>query len=437
MTYHPSFSLGISEDDLLNCTRCGTCLPVCPTYKIEPNETATPRGRLALMKATQDGILQMNDIASSLDMCLGCRACELACPSGVNYGHILEQARDVISSNTNYSIPVKIIRKVFLDTLLPHPKRMRWVKGGLRIYQKSGLQKIVRKSGILKVMPWHMDTFESVLPDVGPMFLHLPDKIMPESTKHNGEKPLIAFFTGCIQDTMFHETNRNTMKLLKASGYPVIVPDGQTCCGAIHAHAGETDKAKKLAKKNIEMLEREKADYLVNNQGGCGAMMKEYDKLLEHEPEWAERAKEFVKKVKDINEILALVDELPDLKPVNEVITYQDSCHLLNVQGVKYQPRQLIQSIPGVQFVEMVGAGTCCGSAGTYNMTHHEHSMKILDAKMVNVQATRATTVVVANPGCLLQMRIGIKRAGLEGKVRAVHIVDLLAEALKEEVEIK
>ena len=435
MSPNTSLSLGIKEDDLLNCIQCGYCLPACPTYKIEAKETATPRGRLALMKGAQDGLLQIADISSSLDMCLACRACEVACPSGVNYGHILEQARDVASTEKKYSVSVKFIRNVFMKKLLPHHKRMRWVRGGIYFYQKFGLQKIVRKSGILKIMPWHMDTFESVLPKVAPKYLELPAKVVPDK-KEKVEKPLIAFFTGCIQDTMFHETNRNTMKLLKASGFPIIVPQEQTCCGAIHAHAGEKGQAKELAKKNIAMFENVEAEYFVNNQGGCGAMLKEYDQLLADDPEWSERAKQFVKKVKDINEILTLVDELPSLKEVNETVTYQDSCHLLNVQGIKMQPRQLIQSIPGISYVELVDAGSCCGSAGTYNITHHQHSMEILDAKMENVKATNATTIITANPGCLLQMRIGIKRAGLEGKVRAVHIVDLLAEALKDHVEI-
>ncbi len=428
-----TLALGISEDALLNCIQCGSCLPVCPTYKIEEKETATPRGRLALMKGAQDGILQIGDITASLDMCLGCRACEVACPSGVQYGHILEQAKDVISAQTDYTLPVKVIRNVFMKQLLPHPNRMKWVRGSIHLYQKSGMQKLVRKTGVLKVMPWHMDTFEAVLPEVSPMSAKLPKEINLKEAK---KKPVIGFFTGCIQDAMFHETNVNTMKLLKAAGFPIIVPESQTCCGAIHAHAGEKDHAKELAKKNIEMLENVGADYLVNNQGGCGAMLKEYDELLAEDPIWAERAKEFVKKVKDINEILVLVEELPPLKEINEVITYQDSCHLANVQGVRLQPRQLIQAIPGVTYQEMVGAGTCCGSAGTYNITHHDHSMEILDHKMINVLNTNATTVVVANPGCLLQMKIGIQRSGMEGKIRAVHIVDLLAEALRDPVEI-
>lgn len=430
------YDLGIKEDELLNCIQCGFCLPACPTYKIEPKETATPRGRLALMKGSQDGMIQIGDISGSIDMCLGCRACEVACPSGVNYGHILEQAKDVISSETKYSLPVKAIRHVFMKQLMPHPKRMRWLRGGLHLYQKSGLQKLVRKSKILKIMPWHMETFESVLPEVSPMKAKLPNKVEPVN-KNDKSNTTIAFFTGCIQDTMFHETNRNTMKLLKAVGYTVIVPETQTCCGAIHAHAGEKDDAKVMAKKNIEMLESTNADYLINNQGGCGAMLKEYDQLLADDPQWSQRAKTFVKKVKDVSEILALlIDELPELKEINEVVTYQDSCHLLNVQGVKMQPRKLIEAIPGIKLEEMVGVGTCCGSAGTYNITHYDESMEILDNKMDNVIDTKANTIVTANPGCFLQMKIGVKRSGLEGKVRVVHVVDLLAEALKDPVEL-
>ncbi|KXG44689.1 (Fe-S)-binding protein [Tepidibacillus decaturensis] len=426
MSGNLSLALGISEDDLLNCMQCGFCLSVCPTYKIIPKETATPRGRIALMKSVQDGALVTNDIMDSLDLCLGCRACEIACPSGVQYGQMLEHAKEVITKQTNFSPTVKAVRWLFLRKLLPYPKRMKWVRGGIRIYQKSGLQKVVRKSGVLKVLPWHMETFERVLPEVSSLKSMLPKRVEPERKTN---KPTVAFFSGCIQDAIFHEINQSTMALLKESGFPVIHPESQTCCGAVHAHAGEIDLAKELAKKNIKMMEEIGATYLVNNQGGCGAMLKEYDKLLADDPVWSDRAKLFVKKVKDINEILAEIDELPPLKPMNVRVTYQDSCHLANVQGVTLQPRKLIQAIPGIEYVEMKGAGTCCGSAGTYNMVHHDHSMQILDAKMVNVIDTNASIVVTANPGCLLQMRIGIQRAGLEGKVRAVHIADLLAEA--------
>ena len=423
-----NLALGISEDDLLNCMQCGFCLSVCPTYKIIPKETATPRGRIALMKSVQDGGLVTSDITESLDLCLGCRACEVACPSGVQYGTMLEHAKEVITEQTNFTAPVKAVRWLFLKQLLPYPKRMKWLRGGIRLYQKSGLQKVARKSGLLKALPWNMAAFEAVLPPVAPFKAQLPRKVQP---KIKTNKPTVAFFTGCIQDAVFHDTNVATMKLLEASGFPIVTPEDQTCCGAVHSHAGEMDQAKELAKKNIEMLERTGAAYMVNNQGGCGAMLKEYDKLLADDPIWAERAREFVKKVKDINEILAEIDELPPLYPIKERVTYQDSCHLTNVQGVTLQPRKLIQAIPEIDFVEMVGANTCCGSAGTYNIVHHKESMMILDAKMINVLNTEASIIVVANPGCLLQMKMGVQRAGLENELQVIHIADLLAKAAR------
>jgi len=428
MSSNISLALGISEDDLLNCMQCGFCLSVCPTYKIIPKETATPRGRIALMKSVQDGALVTEHIKESLDLCLACRACEIACPSGVEYGQMLEHARVTIAKQTKYSTPVKAVRWLFLKQLLPYPKRMKWMRGGIRIYQKSGLQKIARKTGVLKTLPWHMAAFEGVLPEVPSLKDMVPKKV-ESMVQDKKPKPTVAFFTGCIQDAIAHETNQSTMALLQASGFPVVTPTDQTCCGAVHAHASEMDQAKELAKKNIKMLEETGATYLVNNQGGCGAMLKEYDQLLADDPVWADRAKLFVKKVKDINEILAEIDELPPLNPMNVTVTYQDSCHLANVQGVTFQPRKLINSIPGINYVEMKGAGTCCGSAGTYNIVHHDHSMQILDAKMVNVIDTNAEIVVVANPGCLLQMKMGVQRSGLEDKIRVVHIADLLAEA--------
>ncbi|WP_328006989.1 (Fe-S)-binding protein [Heyndrickxia acidicola] len=243
------------------------------------------------------------------------------------------------------------------------------------------------------------------------------------------KKYTVAFFTGCIMDVMFRRINQLSIKLLTEVGCEIVVADNQTCCGALHAHTGDPVQSKVLAKQNIDAFEKENVDFIVNNAGGCGAMLKEYDHLLEDEPEWAERAKRFVKKSKDISEILVLCGGIRGMNHSPERVTYQPSCHMTNVQKVTKEPVQIIRSIPNVELIEMNEAGMCCGSAGVYNIVHYDVSMAILDRKMENVKETKATTIITTNPGCLLQMKLGIEREGLSDKVRTLHLVEYLAEA--------
>ena len=232
-------------------------------------------------------------------------------------------------------------------------------------------------------------------------------------------------------DSVFHKTNRNTLTLLEKAGADVVVPEGQTCCGALHAHAGKGKDAKELAKRNIEAFEQIDVDYIVNNAGGCGAMLVEYDHLFEDDPEWIDRAKRFVAKTRDISQVLVELNGLTFSKEVNANVTYQASCHLTHVQRVTDEPLELLKSIPGIRYREMKGYDRCCGSAGIYNIVHYEDAMDILDVKMKKAKETEAAIIVTTNPGCLLQMKLGIKREGLEDKVRAVHLIDLLAEAVE------
>ncbi len=291
-------------DELMNCMRCGFCLPSCPTYgETDQNEAASPRGRIALMKAVVDGKKAPDeDFERQLNLCLGCRACEPACPSGVKYGHLLEEARDILNEHKKHSLPVKVIRRAVFDGLFPHQKRMRSLNQMLWLYQKSGLQKVVRGTNILKVMPGQMATMEKVLPEISsPKEL----KNRPHHIKPKGEvKARVAFFSGCLMDTMFMKTNDSTLFLLEKAGCEIVIPQTQNCCGALHAHSGEKNKARELAKKNIVAFEEENVDYIISNAGGCGALLVEYDHLLKDEPEWHERAKNFAHKVKDISEIL-------------------------------------------------------------------------------------------------------------------------------------
>ncbi|GGC79628.1 glycolate oxidase iron-sulfur subunit [Thalassobacillus devorans] len=424
------FQEKMDYDELLNCMRCGFCLPSCPTY-IESgyDEAHSPRGRIALMKAVVDGDIEPDDdVKRSLDMCLGCRACEPVCPSGVNYGHLLEQARDIIYQNHDLSATTKAIRNIAFKGLFPNQGRMRTMTGLLGFYQRSGLQKAARLTGIMKILPDNLATMEKVLPEVPSLKQlknrpdHLPS-LVPQKKK-------AAFFSGCLMDSMFMSTNDATMKLLQYAGCEIVIPDSQACCGALHGHSGEKQQAKELAKRNIIAFEDTGADYIITNAGGCGAFLHDYDHLLKDDPAWAERGKDFAAKIKDISSVLVELgfDELP-LQLPDQVVTYQDSCHLKNVQKTFLEPRQLLHAIDGVQYVEMNDADRCCGSAGIYNIVESEMSMQILDYKMKQVETTQAKTIATANPGCLLQMKLGIEREGLSDTIRAVHIVDLLLEA--------
>lgn len=426
------FKERMDEDQLLNCMRCGFCLPSCPTY-IESGyqESHSPRGRIALMKAVVDGLIEPDeDVERSLDLCLGCRACEPVCPPGVNYGHLLEEARDIVNQNKTHSLPVRALRNIVFKELFPHQGRMRTLTGLLGVYQRTGLQSFMHKSRLINILPENMSTMEKVLPKVPTLkeMKSRPNHLAALGTR----KKRVAFFSGCLMDTMFLETNNATMKLLQVAGCEIVIPETQTCCGALHSHSGEKSGAKELAKRNIKAFEDLQVDYIISNAGGCGAFLIEYDHLLKDDPEWSERAKAFANKLKDISAVLVELEfQHQPVRLPAQIITYQDSCHLRNVMKTSIEPRQLLQSIEGVEFIEMKDADRCCGSAGIYNIVESEMSMKILDTKMAHTKATHATTIVTANPGCLLQMKLGIEREGLSDRVRAVHIVDLLAEAVE------
>lgn len=428
------FKERMDYDELLNCTRCGFCQPSCPTFiETGGKEASSPRGRIALMKAVVDGLLEPDEnFEKELSLCLGCRACETACPSGVKFGHLLEEARDIVNQHKHYSFPIRLVRNLFLKQLLPHQQWLKLLGAFLWLYQRSGIQWLTRKSGILKLFPKNMNEMESILPQIpSPMQLwkgHSRDHSNYRAREVFKKK--VGFFSGCIMDVMFQETNRNTIHLLEQAGCEVVIPQKQKCCGALHAHAGEKEQAKELAKQNIVAFEELQMDYIISNAGGCGAFLDEYHVLFKGDPIWYERAKKYTMKIKDISEVLVELNSLPVLVNRPQRVTYQDSCHLKHGMGVAKAPRQLIQDIEGVEFVEMKDASNCCGSAGIYNMVEIEMSMRILDHKMENVMKTEAYTLLTANPGCLLQMKLGIKRAGLEKKMRALHVVDFIAESL-------
>ncbi|MGO4542921.1 (Fe-S)-binding protein [Paenibacillus sp. 2TAB19] len=428
----------LDYEQLTNCMRCGFCLPACPTFRETGIEAESPRGRIALMKAVVDGIMEPDQqFEEQMDHCLGCRACEPACPADVKYGQLIEQTRDAIEEHTDrHRWWVKGIRRAVLKEMFPHQKRMRLLGGALKAYQKTGLRKVAYASGIMKLLPSHLREMESILPDTS--YKGVAEKI---GTKHlaKGERiATVALFRGCLMDMMFTQTNIHTVTLLTESGFDVIIPVTQNCCGALHAHSGESEEAKSLARGNIRAFKDANVDYIVTNAGGCGAILVEYDHLLQDDADWKADAKWFAERVIDISDLLVRMgrklqfSERGESKEEDSLrITYQDSCHLRNVMRASDAPRKLMGEIDGVTYIEMKESDRCCGSAGIYNVTQPEMAGQILEHKMVHTNNTQAEYVVTSNPGCLLQMKHGIEKHGSPERMKAVHIVDFLYDRLK------
>ncbi|MET3696606.1 glycolate oxidase iron-sulfur subunit [Bacillus oleivorans] len=418
----------LAYQETFDCVQCGYCLPACPTYKTMEKETHSPRGRINLVKMAAEGKISLSELEGPIDLCLGCRACETACPTNVQYGKILESAKEVLQEEKKKQMPnrVKMFQSFFFNKVLPNDSVLNAAGAGLAFYQQSGLQKVTRKLGILKMFPENLASFEKILPEVeGPIRRKKRASHYPAP-----EKPVyrIGFFTGCIMDTMFSSINTLSIKLLQAAGCDVTVIKEQTCCGALQSHSGEMNTTKVLAKKNIEAFEKHQFDYVVNSIGGCGAMLVEYDRLLADESEWADRARAFTRKNIDISVLLSELP-LPFKKEIRKVVTYQPSCHMTNVQKRTKEPLSLLQSIPGIEYKELPEKDMCCGSAGIYNLVNYQESMEILDEKMKHVRKVLPEVIVTTNPGCHLQMKLGVEREQQSDKVQVVHLVELLAES--------
>lgn len=418
----------LAYNETFSCVQCGYCLPACPTYVTMKKETHSPRGRINLVKMVAEGKLPIEKIQEPIDLCLGCRACERVCPTNVQYGTILESAKEALQKKKSQeqSFIQKAFSQMLYKDLFPKKKNLNAVGHLLWFYQKSGLKNMAHATGMIKVLPENLSTFDKILPKVpSPSERKSRNRVL----KPQGDVIYrVAFFTGCVMDAVFHRINELSMKLLQASGCEVIVISNQTCCGALHAHGGELEQARELAKKNIEAFEGEVFDYIINNAGGCGAMLNEYDHLLKDQDEWETRAKRFVSKSVDISVVLSKL-ELPIKREIKKTITYQPSCHMKNVQKVEKEPLSLLSSLNGITLKRMDKEDMCCGSAGIYNIINYKESMEILDEKMKNVKMVNPHVIVTTNPGCLLQMKLGIERESLNDKVEAVHLIELLAES--------
>ena len=415
-------------EGLMQCVRCGLCLPHCPTYRELGVETASPRGRLALMKAVADGVATPDaDFTRHMHLCLDCRACETACPSGVPFGNLMEHARAKIEPTRRQSIPARFARFVGFRILLPSPRLLGLSAWGLRIAQALGLRALFRRSGLLARFWPRAADFEAMLPETQ---LAVPGARLPALVPPVGEmRARVALFTGCVMDALFPSVNRDTVEVLRRNGCEVIVPRGQGCCGALHVHEGLRAQGARLARRNLEAFGDLDVDAIVVNAAGCGSVLKEYASLLAGDEAESARAQRFAGRVRDVMELLGQLGLRHPGGELRQTIVHDAPCHLLHAQGVGRAPVELLRRIPGARVTEGPDSAFCCGSAGIYNITHPEVSGAMLDRKMQTLVPLDPDVIASGNPGCLMQLRLGASRWKLRAEVR--HPVELLARAYR------
>jgi glycolate dehydrogenase iron-sulfur subunit len=408
-------------EKILDCVHCGFCLPTCPTYLTLGNEMDSPRGRIYLMRAAGEGRVEIGDsFAKHMSLCLVCRACETACPSGVEFGRLMEAARGQVVRKYNYSFSDRLLRKFILGTFTDS-SRLRILLAPMRLYQKLGVQQMLRSSGLLKLLGrWGaMEGMLPALPDPG-LVTHFPE-VTPAAGPRRGR---IALLLGCAQHAFFPDVNLATARVLAANGFEVVAPRGQGCCGSLLVHEGEREKGKALARKAIDVFEAAGADLVAINAAGCGSVMKDYGDLLKDDSRYAGRATALSQRVRDVSQILAEAGLTGTLHPVKLRVAYHDACHLAHGQRVRAEPRALLAAIPGLELIPLREADFCCGSAGVYNLLHPELSREFLERKLDRLAETGAQVVAAGNPGCLLQLAMGLRQRGLP--MRAVHTVEIL-----------
>jgi glycolate oxidase iron-sulfur subunit len=402
-----------------DCVHCGFCLPTCPTYVLWGEEMDSPRGRIYLMKEGLEGEPMSDSMVSHWDACLGCMACVTACPSGVQYDRLIEQTRAQVERRHERSAKDKALRGLIFS-LFPHPKRLRVLRGPLRLLQASGLDRAMRRTGLLERVAPQLAAMERLAPRLGK-----PEKI-PERVQAAGpRRAVVGLLTGCVQGAFFPGVNAATARVLQAEGCDVVVPGAQGCCGALSAHNGREAEAQDYARRLVDTFEQTGVEYVVVNSAGCGSTMKEYAELLADDPAYADRARAFTEKVRDVAEILDELGPVAPRHPLELTIAYHDACHLGHAQGVRTQPRSLLKAIPGVELREIAEGELCCGSAGIYNILNPDTARELGDRKAANIVATGADVLVTANPGCLMQVTSAIDRSGHPmGLAHTVEVLD-------------
>jgi glycolate oxidase iron-sulfur subunit len=407
------------------CVRCGLCLPTCPTYLETLTETSSPRGRISLIKSVAEGHLDLLSpgFVHQMSECLDCQACEAVCPSGVHYGALIENARAQVerAQAPTRSPAQRFFRSALLLGLFAHLDRMRALASIVRFAQRTGLETLARRLGIVRLLG--LEAAAAMAPRISDTFFVPSD----QRYETKNAKAIAFLHVGCVMQVAFARVHEASVRVLQRAGCTVVVPADQGCCGAIAVHAGERDFSRELARRNISAFERSGADVYVVNAAGCGSALKEYDELLAEDPRWAQRAKRFVSRVRDITEVLDGLELDTNIGRLDVSVTYQEPCHLAHAQRVTGAPRRLLQRVPGLRLIEMNESSICCGSAGIYNLTQPEMADRLGRRKIEHLRATGASIVATANPGCALQLEAGLRTAGLDVKVR--HIVEILDDA--------
>jgi glycolate oxidase iron-sulfur subunit len=417
---------GPRQFDLDCCVHCGLCLNACPTYRELGLEMDSPRGRVYQMVQVANGAPITPSYIEHIDLCLACRGCESACPSGVRYGRMVEDARAQIEAHVRRSWFERLLRRFVFGHLLESRATLTMMGTLLYLYEASGMKALVRALGFLKLLG-RLGDLEQLAPSAEPPFFfgQVGRTFLPQGPR----KYRVAFLSGCIANIAFARLNEATVRVLQKNGCEVVVPKDQGCCGALHVHSGLPEEARKLARRNIDAVLEGGFEAVITNAAGCGSTLKEYGELLEDDPEYAARAREFSRSMRDVTEFLAGIELNTQMGPVNALVTYQDSCHLAHGQRIRTAPRKLLAAVPGVTLREMPGADLCCGSAGIYNVVQNEMSSQILGHKMESVNATGAGIIATANPGCMLQLQAGVRAHG-SGQ-RVMHVVEVLDLAYK------
>ncbi len=412
-----------SDDVITNCMHCGLCLPTCPTYSLTGREKSSPRGRIRLIKSVAEGKLGITEgFIDEMNFCLDCQACETACPAGVKYGSLVESARNQIRIAGKESPGERILKKFFFRRVFRNKSILKFLARMLRLYQQTGLERPVKKSGILRLLSRRLWQLQDLSPRISSQFF---DESVPEILRPDGEtKYHVGLLSGCLMNVAFAGINEDTVKVLLHHGCEVVIPREQVCCGSIQGHHGDFDTARQLAKKNVDAFFNKGLDAIIMNSSGCGAYMKEYGLLLQNDPVYSAKANAVATAVKDFSEFMC---EIGLRHPDNEFphrVTYHDACHLVHTQKISEQPRELIKSIPGIDYIELNEASWCCGSAGLYNVIRYDDSMNVLERKIHNLQATKAEYIVADNHGCLLQIEHGCRKYGTQTQV--IHLASLL-----------